>query len=125
MGVISQVVTSTISAAASCRSAADQSTSGSPVRWFKTLPPERIGLQGEYDYNGLAKRVYQQLHEALGAAAARRLKVRQRGRVILLSGYVASPERLAQIEQIALQLEGADAIETYAVMIDSWTAASA
>lgn len=84
-------------------------------RWFQTPPPERIGLNGEYDYCGLAKRVRQQLRGQLDLQC---LKVRQRGRVVLLSGPVPSPEVLHCLVKLALSVEGADAVETYGVVIE-------
>ncbi|MEO1404581.1 MAG: hypothetical protein AAFV72_25490 [Cyanobacteria bacterium J06635_1] len=95
------------------------------IRWFKTLPPERIGPDGEYDYYGLSKRVYQHLHDLVGASIMQGLKVRQRGRVILLSGYIPTVKLLEQLKQAALGVEGADAVETCVVPLEANWAVSA
>jgi hypothetical protein len=83
--------------------------------WFKEIPPERLGLYGEYDYYGLRKRVERILHHRLGAAAIAQLRISQRGRVIILSGCVASPEQFHQIEQLILSLPGATQVERRAL----------
>ncbi|MEO0456706.1 MAG: hypothetical protein AAF152_08995 [Cyanobacteria bacterium P01_A01_bin.114] len=97
----------------------------SHLGWFKTIPPERIGLNGEYDYYGLSKRVYQHLNDLVGTSIMQRLKVRQRGRVILLSGYVPTAKLLEQLKQATLSVEGADAVETCVMSIEASWAASA
>ncbi|MEM7797173.1 MAG: hypothetical protein AAF579_22305, partial [Cyanobacteria bacterium P01_C01_bin.118] len=63
--------------------------------WFASIPPERTGLHGEYDYYGLAKRVFRCLSENVDGL--RRLKVRQRGRVVVLSGHLSSPYLLLEV----------------------------
>ncbi|NJN49798.1 MAG: hypothetical protein HC805_08585, partial [Alkalinema sp. RL_2_19] len=49
------------------------------------IPPERVGLNGEYDHSGLAKRVQLALQQRFGAAIAH-LEIAQRGRVVILTG---------------------------------------
>ena len=95
------------------------------MRWFKTLPPERIGPNGEYDYYGLSKRVFQHLQDLVGAAMLQRLKVRQRGRVVLLSGYVPTTKLLELLEPAALSIEGAESVESCVTAIEaSWVASA-
>ncbi|MEO0539335.1 MAG: hypothetical protein AAFZ80_00555 [Cyanobacteria bacterium P01_A01_bin.105] len=83
--------------------------------WFRGIPPERVGLNGEYDYYGLAKRVRCYLHERMGLIQS--LKVAQRGRVIVLSGVMPSGEALHQLTQFVLCVPGVDAVEAHAVNI--------
>jgi hypothetical protein len=85
--------------------------------WFEKIPPERIGLQGEYDYYGLAKRVRHRLHDVVELSILRQIKVRQRGRVIVLVGCVASAEVLETMLRTVLSVEGADAVETYGLTL--------
>lgn len=82
--------------------------------WFQTIPPERRGLDGKYDHCGLAKRVRQRLQ---GHTDLECLNVRQRGRVVLLSGCVASADVLHCLVKLALGVEGADAVETRGMSI--------
>lgn len=84
--------------------------------WFATIPPERRGLHGEFDYYGLSKRVYRCLNSNVDVAL-RRLKVRQRGRVVVLSGQVGSPNLLHQVIDLALSVDGVDDVETYGVAV--------
>lgn len=85
-------------------------------RWFASIPPERTGLHGEYDYYGLSKRVSQCLSRNVGGEL-RRLKVRQRGRVVVLSGRLGSPYQLREIVNWALSVDGVDEVETYGVRL--------
>lgn len=85
-------------------------------RWFSSIPPERTGLHGEYDYYGLSKRVSQCLSMNVGGEL-RRLKVRQRGRVVVLSGRLGSPYQLREIVDLALSVDGVDEVETYGVKV--------
>ena len=85
-------------------------------QWFSTIPPERIGLHGEFDYYGLSKRVYRCL-SANVADTLRRLKVRQRGRVVVLSGQVSSPYLLHKIVKLILSVDGVDEVETRGVAV--------
>lgn len=84
--------------------------------WFSTIPPERRGLHGEFDYYGLAKRVYRCLNTNVDVAMGH-LKVRQRGRVVILSGRVGSPHLLHQVVDLARSVEGVDAVETRGVSV--------
>lgn len=79
--------------------------------WFQALPPERIGLYGEYDHHGLQKRVQRALIERFGDRALARLAVFQRGRVVILHGAVASQEQLRQMVQVILTLPGTAHVE--------------
>lgn len=83
--------------------------------WFVSIPPERRGLHGEYDYYGLSKRVSRCLTE--NVEGLRRLKVRQRGRVVVLSGHLNSPYLLREVVDLALSVDGVDAVETYGMRV--------
>ncbi|MEL6228759.1 MAG: BON domain-containing protein [Cyanobacteria bacterium J06627_3] len=95
------------------RQLADSSLCGS--RLFSTIPPERIGLDGEFDYHGLSKRVSHCL--SANVDGARYLKVRQRGRVVVLSGQLGSPYQLREIVDLALSVDGVDEVETLGIAV--------
>jgi len=84
---------------------------------FSHIPPERIGLNGEYDYYGLSNRVRAALTEAFSAEAICNLKVRQRGAMIVLLGHVTNRSLLARIVQVAASVEGAVGVELNGVSI--------
>ena len=84
--------------------------------WLSTIPPERRGLHGEFDYYGLSKRVYRCVNSNVDVTPGR-LKVRQRGRVVVLSGHLRSPHLLHKVIDLALSVEGVDAVETYGVAV--------
>ncbi|MBD1843362.1 BON domain-containing protein [Cyanobacteria bacterium FACHB-63] len=84
---------------------------------FTTIPPERMGLNGEYDHNGLAKRVVQALRVRFSAEDLEKLRVMQRGKVVIFLGSVASLEVLKQLVSIAHATEGAIDVETNGVRI--------
>ena len=81
---------------------------------FHTSPPERIGLSGEYDYNGLAKRVMHCFRQQVGDEVSQ-LKVRQRGCVVILTGVIPSRRLLTRLVTLATKVEGAALVELYRV----------
>ncbi len=81
---------------------------------FRASPPERIGVQGEYDYNGLAKRVKQSFEQAFGDQVGQ-MRVAQRGCVVILTGVVASRSLLNRLVSLAIKVEGAALVELYSV----------
>jgi hypothetical protein len=85
---------------------------------FKSIPPERIGLNGEYDHSGLAKRVMVAFQAQCDRGEAERVQVLQRGRVVILVGAVSSYQVLNQLISLALSTDGADSVETHGVEID-------
>lgn len=83
---------------------------------FRKSPPERIGVHGEYDYNGLAQRVTHAFRQSVGDEVAQ-LKVRQRGCVVILTGIISSRRRLNHLITLATKTEGAALVELYGVTI--------
>lgn len=79
---------------------------------FSASPPERIGVQGEYDYNGLAKRVSKCFSQFVQEDISQ-LKVRQRGCVVILTGTVPSRTLLNQLVNLATSIEGTALVEIY------------
>lgn len=84
--------------------------------WFDSIPPERIGLHGEFDYHGLSKRVKHCLSVS-DKDVLERLKVRQRGRVVVLSGQLCSPCQLSKVVSLALSVDGVDDVEIGSVAV--------
>lgn len=83
--------------------------------FFRTIPPERVGLNGEYDHSGLAKRVKLKLAQVFGLDQVADLAITQRGRVVILTGKIASPELLDCIVREAIATQGANEVETQGV----------
>ena len=88
-------------------------TSG--ASWFKTIPPERIGVNGEYDYYGLQKRVERAFQEQIEPQHWQGLSVGQRGRVVILSGHIPNEETLWHLVAIAEGIEGVTRVEVAGV----------
>ncbi len=84
------------------------------INSFRCSPPERIGLGGEYDYNGLAKRVAKCFEQSVGNEVAQ-LKIRQRGCVVILTGVVSSRRLLNRLASLATDVEGTALVEIYCV----------
>jgi hypothetical protein len=84
---------------------------------FATIPPERVGLNGEYDHNGLAKRVILAFREHFSSEDISSLRVTQRGRVVILMGEVSSKRLLTRLVNLAMQIDGATYVETCGVSI--------
>lgn len=80
---------------------------------FRSIPPERIGLQGEYDYNGLAKRVRLAIQQHFDESTTQFVNVLQRGGVVVLEGKQSkvAHAHLLQMAGIAMTVEGAVGVE--------------
>lgn len=86
---------------------------------FRQIPPERIGLTGEYDHNGLSKRVQAALDRAFKPEVLQNLKVRQRGAMVVLLGTVPDRNLLSSIVKVAMTVEGAIGVEVNGVNVVS------
>ncbi|MEB3293853.1 MAG: hypothetical protein VKJ24_11900 [Synechococcales bacterium] len=96
---------------------ADRSTSEQPLGASKlfllnSIPPERVGIHGEYDHQGLAKRVKLAFQEQLGLTALTNLRISQRGRVVILMGKVLNYTVLCRMVGIAQSVDGTAFVET-------------
>lgn len=89
----------------------------SGLRFFASIPPERVGIGGDYDHNGLAKRVVLALQEKLDANDLHGLSVSQRGAVVVLMGTVRSRSLLERVVRIARDVYGAADIESVGVRV--------
>ncbi|MDX2097061.1 MAG: BON domain-containing protein [Leptolyngbyaceae cyanobacterium bins.59] len=84
---------------------------GSPI------PPERVGLNGEYDQSGLAKRVAQAFDNDSTLDDIETLWVAQLGSTVVLKGSVPNQGLLDKVVSIARSVNGATAVQTDQVSI--------
>ena len=87
--------------------------------WYQTIPPERVGLDGQYDYYGLRNRVEAAFRERFEHRALSHLSIGQRGRVVILQGKAESHEAIRRLVTIAEQVEGTIRVETNCTVISS------
>ncbi|MEG3939410.1 BON domain-containing protein [Microcoleus sp. S36b_A3] len=83
----------------------------------QTIPPERMGLNGEYDQSGLAKRVAQAFDANPDVADIETVYVAQLGTTVVLKGTVPSQEIVNKLVTIAKGVKGATAVETNEVTV--------
>jgi len=89
--------------------------------WFRTIPPERVGLDGKFDYHGLQKRVEAAFRECFEPQDLAQLFVAQRGRVVVLYGYVPSEEMLNRLVMLAKRVNGTTRVEVAGVNFENET----
>lgn len=83
------------------------------------IPPECVGLQGEYDPQGLAKRVAQAFDQHPQIRQIQTLCIIQHGSRISLLGKVASINLLQQVVEVAKQVEGTQEVDVQQVVIEN------
>lgn len=81
------------------------------LRILGTIPPERVGLHGEYDHSGLAKRVSRLLSEQFEPAEVAHLRISQRGTVVVVVGKIANSRLMARLVSAALAVRGTADVE--------------
>jgi osmotically-inducible protein OsmY len=77
------------------------------------IAPEKVGLDGQFDESGLAKRVAKALDDA-GIADNVGLWVAQTGSTVVLKYNPDAEGVLAKAEQVAKGVDGATAVQTVA-----------
>ncbi len=82
----------------------------------RAIPPERIGINGEYDHDGLSKRVRLLLAEQL-THSVETLGISQRGRVVVVIAPWVTEEVAQRIVTLSLQVEGATSVEVNGVYL--------
>jgi osmotically-inducible protein OsmY len=82
-----------------------------------STPPERIGLNGEYDQSGLAKRVVLAFDEDAALADEDRLWVAQTGTTVVLKGTVSDQATLNKMVSVARGVHGATDVDTSQVTV--------
>ncbi|MEH2144792.1 phospholipid-binding protein [Nostoc sp. UHCC 0926] len=91
--------------------AADSSTSVASTD-TQSIPPERLGLSGEYDQSGLAKRVALAFDQDPQLDDVDTLWVAQTGSTVVLKGKVPSQEILNKMISVANSVNGATDVDT-------------
>ena len=76
------------------------------------IPPERLGLEGEYDDSGLAKRVALAFDQDPELPDLDRVWVAQTGSAVVLKGDVPDRETLNKLVDIAQGVYGAGDVQT-------------
>jgi osmotically-inducible protein OsmY len=94
-----------------------QSQQAQPTSSTQTIPPERMGLNGEYDQSGLAKRVAQAFDANPDVADIETVYVAQHGTTVVLKGTVPSQEIVTRLVTIAKGVKGATGVETNQVSV--------
>lgn len=82
-----------------------------------TIPPERVGLNGEYDQSGLAKRVALAFDQDSQLDDVNTLWVAQLGTTVVLKGSVPSQDILNKMIEVANGVNGASAVDTNQVQV--------
>ncbi len=77
----------------------------------RSIPPEKVGLDGNFDESGLAKRVAKALDDA-NISDNVGLWVAQRGSTVVLKYNEDAKGVLARAQQVAQGVDGATAVET-------------
>ncbi|YAF93728.1 MAG: BON domain-containing protein [Nodularia sp. CChRGM 3473] len=91
-------------------------TSAAPTA-TQSIPPERLGLNGEYDQSGLAKRVALAFDQDPQLDDINTLWVAQTGSTVVLKGQVPSQEILNKMMSVARSVHGTTGVETNQVTI--------
>lgn len=94
----------------------DQEVADAPAA-TQSIPPERIGLNGEYDQSGLAKRVALAFDQDNELNDVDTLWVAQTGGTVVLKGEVPSQDTLDKMISLARNVNGADAVDTSQVTV--------
>jgi osmotically-inducible protein OsmY len=83
----------------------------------ESIPPERMGLNGEYDQSGLAKRVALAFDQDPSLDDVDTLYVAQTGSTVVLKGRVPSQDILNKMVATARNVNGATGVETNQVTV--------
>ena len=83
----------------------------------QAIPPERVGLDGEYDESGLAKRVAAAFDDDSSLDDIETLYVAQTGGTVVLKGKAPSQAILSKMATVAKGVRGASAVDTSQVTI--------
>lgn len=95
----------------------DESSTTTDSDTSTSIPPERMGLNGEYDQSGLAKRVALAFDQDPSLQDIDTVYVAQTGSVVVLKGEAPSQETLNQMVSVALGVSGATNVDTDQVTV--------
>ncbi|HYW18182.1 MAG TPA: BON domain-containing protein [Nodularia sp. (in: cyanobacteria)] len=90
---------------------APSSTTSAAPATTESIPPERLGLNGEYDQSGLAKRVALAFDEDSQLGDIDTLWVAQTSSTVVLKGKVPSQEMLDKMVAAARSVPGATGVD--------------
>ena len=96
---------------------APAATSAAQAPTAESIPPERLGLSGEYDQSGLAKRVALAFDQDPSLDDIDTLYVAQTGGTVVLKGKVPSQDILQKMVSVARSVNGATGVETDQVQV--------
>jgi hypothetical protein len=89
----------------------------SPTGTGKTVPPERVGLNGEYDQSGLAKRVTLAYDEDPELDDIETVWVAQTASTVVLKGKVPNQQILNRMVEVAKEVDGTMDVDTEQVEV--------
>jgi hypothetical protein len=84
-----------------------------------TLPLEYVGIHGEYDPQGLAKRVAQAFDQHSEIRQINTLCIIQHGNRISLLGKVDNLNTLRQVIDLAKQVDGTKEVDVHQVVVEN------
>lgn len=84
---------------------------------FNSIPPERVGLNGEYDHNGLVKRVVAAFAQSFQPEDIAHLRILQRGAVVVIVGKISSQRLLIRLVNVAMATHGAADVEINGISV--------
>jgi hypothetical protein len=96
---------------------APQETPSEMATPVEAIPPERLGLHGEYDQSGLAKRVTLAFDEDPELTDVEGLWVAQLTGLVVLQGKVPNQEILDRMVMVASKVNGATGVKTDEVTV--------
>lgn len=102
---------------------AQQVASGAAVQDFSrnpnsdAVPPERVGLNGEYDQSGLAKRVALAFDQDPQINDIETVYIAQTQSTVVLKGKVPNQDILNKMVNVARRIHGATNVDTNQVTI--------
>ena len=83
----------------------------------QSIPPEKVGINGEYDEAGLAKRVAAAFDEDPTFSDVDTVYVAQEGSTVVLKGQVPDQSLLEQMETLIMEVDGATAVDASQVTV--------
>lgn len=99
------------------KSSSTGSTAQAPASTGESIPPERVGLNGEYDQSGLAKRVALAFDQDSQLDDVETLWVAQTSGTVVLKGTVPSQDILDKMVSVANGVSGATDVNTSEVSV--------
>jgi osmotically-inducible protein OsmY len=96
---------------------APENSQVNPAPSTPNTPPERLGLNGEYDDSGLAKRVALAFDQDSALTDEDKLWVAQTGSTVVLKGTVSDQATLDKMISVAHGVKGASVVDSSQVTV--------